>query len=286
MRKLIVGCGYLGLRVASRWLTAGHEVYATTRSPERAGALARLELRPIVCDVVSPATLRALPSVDTVLYCVGLDRAAGHSMRQVYVDGLAHFLSACPAPGHFLYISSSSVYGQVDGEEVDETAATVPVEEAGRILLDAEALLVQALPQGVRLRSTGIYGPDRVIRRQNVASGQPLVGDGGKWLNLIHVEDAAQAVTAADADAFRGQVFNISDDEPVRRADFYGLMAQLLGAPAPRFIPPGPGAPSTGHDQTNRRVVNRRMREALGVRLAYPSYRVGLPAAIAATAPA
>jgi nucleoside-diphosphate-sugar epimerase len=66
----------------------------------------------------------------------------------------------------------------------------------------------------------------------------------------------------------------------VRRRDFYTLLARLLGAPAPRFVPPAPGAPLPPHERTNRRVVNRRLRTELGLRLRYPSYEDGLPASL------
>jgi nucleoside-diphosphate-sugar epimerase len=282
MTKLIVGCGYLGQRVAALWRGAGHTVRATTRNHRRAEEFRALGIEPVVCDVLDPASLRALPEAETVLYSVGLDRAAGRSMREVYVDGLRNVLAVGKFRGEFVYISSTSVYGQTNGEAVDEDAATEPVEESGHIVLEAERLLVARFPAAVRLRLAGIYGPGRVLRRQAVALGEPLVGDGDKWLNLIQVDDAAGTVLAAEEPQQRGRVYNVADDEPVRRRDFYGLMATLLGAPPPRFTPPGPGAPSTGHDKANRRIVNRRLRQDLGVELAYPTYRVGLPAAVGA----
>src|SRR2546430_750553 len=113
MDKLIIGCGYLGQRVAALWLAQGHRVGGTTRRPETFGSDG---LQPIVCDVTRPETLHGLPKVDTVVYAVGLDRAAGASMRSVYVDGLANVLEGLPPPKKFIYVSSSSVYGQTGGE--------------------------------------------------------------------------------------------------------------------------------------------------------------------------
>jgi nucleoside-diphosphate-sugar epimerase len=270
--RLIVGCGYLGGRVAPRWRDG--RLFVTTRSHARADEWRRQGLEPVVCDVLDTASLRGLPAVATVLYAVGLDRAAGRSMREVYVQGLANVLAALPAPGRFLYVSSTSVYGQTHGEDVDETAATEPAEEAGRVVLEAERLVRQRLPAAVVLRFAGIYGPGRLLRRAGIEAGEPIATDPDGWLNLIHVEDGAAAVGAAEDCAADGSVYNVCDDRPARRREFYTELARLLGAPSPRFEPAGQGG-------ANRRVVNRRMREALGVVLRYPTFVGGLRAAVA-----
>jgi nucleoside-diphosphate-sugar epimerase len=269
--KLIVGCGYLGRRVAQRWRTEGHRVFATTRRPERAAELRAAGIEPVVCDVLAPDSLRALPDVETVAYCVGLDRSAGVPMRTVYVGGLTNVLAERAWP-RLVYVSSTGVYGQDDGSEVDETAATEPAEESGRVVLEAERLLCQRLPGAVVLRFAGIYGPGRLIRSEALRRGEPILGEPERWLNLIHVEDGAAAVVAAAERGRAGAVYNVSDDRPVRRRDFYALLARLLGAPPPRFVaPPLP-------EGAGRRVVNRRLREELGVALHCPSYEGGLPA--------
>src|SRR5262249_56781506 len=122
-------------------------------------------------------------------------------------------------------------------------------------------LVRSRLPGAVILRFAGIYGPGRLLGRQAVEAGEPLVGDPEKWLNLIHVEDGAAAVLAAEARGEPGAVYNVCDGRPVRRRDFYALLARLLGAPEPRFVPPPPGAPVPGHERADRRVVNRRLRD-------------------------
>jgi nucleoside-diphosphate-sugar epimerase len=266
--------------VASRWRAQGDRVFATTRRPGRAAELARRGLQPVIADVLGPETLRSLPPADAVLYCVGLGRSAGVPMRTVYVDGLAHVLAALQGPGRFVYVSSTGVYGQTAGEEVDETAATEPADESGRVVLEAERLLRGRRPDAVVLRFAGISGPGRLMRAQSLRAGEPLAGDPDKWLNLIHVEDGVAAVAAAANAATPGAVYNVSDDCPVRRREFFTRLAEVLGAPAPRFLPPDPGAPSPPHERANRRIVNRRLREELGLRLQFPSYAEGLAASV------
>ncbi len=280
MDRLIVGCGYLGRQVARLWLARGDRVFAATRG--RAEELRALGVEPVVCDLMTGEGLERLPPARTVVHCVGFDRTAGATMRDVYVGGLRNVLERLPPPGRFVYVSSTGVYGQIEGEEVDETAPTEPAEESGRVILEAEQQLRSRLPGAVLLRFAGIYGPGRVLRRQAVAAGEPLASDPDRWLNLIHVEDGAAAILAADQPAAAGGVFNVADDHPTRRRAFYEELARLLRAPAPRFVRPDPfaGAPLPPHERANRRVSNRRLRTELGLSLRYPSFREGLPSCL------
>jgi nucleoside-diphosphate-sugar epimerase len=279
--KLIIGCGYLGLRIAARWCAQSHRVFATTRSITRAREWRKLGLEPIVCDVLDSDSLRSLPNVESIVHCIGLDRAAGVSMHRVYVHGLVNVLAALPIPvPRLVYVSSTSVYGQTDGEEVDESATTEPQEESGKVVLEAERLLRARLPSAVILRFAGIYGPGRLMRCQSIKAGEPIVGDAEKWLNLIHVADGAAVVVAADERAAPGSIYNVSDGSPVRRRVFYAQLAEVLGAPQPRFVPLAAGTVLPPHERGHRRIVNRRMREELGVTLGCPDYEAGLIASV------
>jgi nucleoside-diphosphate-sugar epimerase len=278
--KLILGCGYLGRRVTRLWRAAGHRVFATTRCPAKAEELRRMGLEPILADVLEPHSLEALPPVSSLVFCVGLDRSAGVPMRRVYVEGLANVLAELArsgsSPDRFLYVSSTGVYGQGDGTEVDETAVTEPTDESGRIVLEAERLLRERWPDAIILRFAGLYGPGRLIGARGLSNGEPLTGDPRRWLNLIHVEDGAAAVLAAEERGRPGESYNVGDGHPVARQDFFTCLAGLLGVAPPVFR--GHGEEERG----NRRIGNRRLREELGLRLRYPSYAEGLPASLAA----
>lgn len=287
MRVLIVGCGYLGQRVAERWQAAGCEVSVTTRSPVRAAEFQQRGWRPIVADLCEPSTLESLPTVDLMLVAVGYDRQSGRTQREVYVDGLHHLLRAmqgrCPS---VISISSSSVYGQQAGEWVDEDSVCEPVQPGGQCCLDAEALVRDFWTTSTRtatvLRLSGIYGPGRLLSRTvQLTRQEPLAGSPAAWLNLIHVDDAAAAVLAAGQSSASG-LYLVSDDEPVRRGDYYQQLAELIGAPPPLFDESQPARHGAGG--INKRCCNTRLKHNLGITLQYPNYRLGLPQALANTA--
>ncbi len=286
MRKLVFGCGYLGERVAERWRDAGGSVHVVTRSPERARQLADDGFQPLVADVTRPETLIDLPAAETILFAVGYDRSAETSMAEVYAGGVKNVLAALPeAVGNFIYISTIGVYGSADGGWVDELTPPRPLREGGRASLAAEQKLATH-PLGKRsvvLRLAGIYGPGRVPYLDKLQRGEPIAAPSAGWLNLIHVDDAATVVLAAETwlGQARGNgphLFCVTGDEPVVRGNYYREVARQIGAEPPQFVAPDPASPAAERARVNRRISNEKMHKELGVRLAYPSYRQGLAA--------
>jgi nucleoside-diphosphate-sugar epimerase len=284
MTKLIAGCGYLGLRVARRWIAAGAAVHAITRSPDRADDLRREGIAPITADLTRPESLAGLPAAETVLWSVGWDPRGEADRRAVYVEGLRALLDALPAGlRRIVMTSSTGVYGQADGRWVDEDSPCRPVREAGRVMLAAEGVL-RNHPLGSRaiiLRLAGLYGPGRIPRLRQLRAGEPLVASPGGHLNLIHVDDAAAVVLAAESRAEPPRTYLVSDGHPTHQRGFYAKLAELLGLGPPEFVEPGPDA---GRAQRggNKRVRNARMLEELGIELQHPTYREGLAAVVAA----
>jgi len=274
--RLIFGCGYIGLAAGVDWLSSPGRVRALTRSNT---GLRSIGIDPILGDVLKPETLTALPEVQTVLYAIAIDRKSGASFRDVYLKGLENVLKVLPRPGRFLYISSTSVYGQKNGEEIDEDSPTEPTEDNGKAILEAEKLLRSYLPEAVVLRFAGIYGPGRVLRRAALERGDPLVGDADKWLNLIYRGDAVRAIRAAEAHAPPGSTFCVSDNYPVTRREFYTCAAEILNAPPAKFEPAAPMTGPMPHEG-NRRIRSAKLLSLPGMSLACPDYRVGLKEAV------
>jgi nucleoside-diphosphate-sugar epimerase len=292
--RILFGCGYLGLRVGKLWRDAGDEIIAATRSQERAWELrVKHGFRTLVVDVVNLASLADFPRADTLLYAVGFDRNSGDSIQDVYAGGLQNVLATTPSNvRRAIYISTTGVYGPAEGEWVDESTPPDPQRDGGRASLAAELVLAghHLARHSAILRLAGLYGPDRVPHLDKLRSGEPLPVPADGWLNLIHVDDAARVVVAADAwlakqpPAEAPHVFCVSDGCPVVRREYYAEVARVLGTPPPRFVAPPADSPAAARAAVSRRVSNRKLRKLLPVSLQYPSYREGL-AAILATAP-
>ena len=289
MAKLIFGCGYLGLRVARLWLQAGDEVFAVTRSPERAASLKAEGIQPIVADILELAKFSVPAGLTTVLFSVGYDRASGRPIQEVYANGLSRALAhLAQEPLRLVYISSTGVYGNVSahanttGQEVDEETPCHPTRDGGIASLAAERCLA-ASPLGnkaVVLRLAGIYGPGRIPRAADLQAGRPINAPARGWLNLIHVDDAAQIVLSAEQHAPLPRTYVVSDGQPVQRSDYYTELAKLLQAPTPQFVEPPKNSPAAQRAASDKRINPGRMFAELNPQLRYAGYREGLAAII------
>ena len=285
MTNLIIGCGYLGHRVANLWLRAGQEVRVITRSETKGAELTAAGLSPLVADISEPTSLQCLKKqgrLETVLYAVGWDRNAGQTIEGVYARGLANVLAALPEVKKVVYISSTGVFGEVAGDWVDETSPAIPLREGGRACLAAENVL-RGHPLGKRsviLRLAGIYGPHRIPRANELRAGLPIAAPSSGYLNLIHVDDAARIVLLAEAQATTPNLYLVSDGQPVLRSEYYAELARLLNAAPPRFIAPDPNTPAAQRASSDKRICNRRLLAELQPQLLYPSYREGLAAMV------
>ena len=286
MKILITGCGYLGRVIASLLLQDGHQVAATTRSPEKTASMRRVGIEPFVADITVPESLESLPSTDAVIHAVGFDRSAGLDRRTVSVVGLSHLLNSMKDRcARFIHVSSTSVYGETQGEWVDETTDCHPQSDNGIVCFDAEKLVgdltesSNTVTSATIIRLSGIYGPGRLLRRiEQIQTNELLAGTGDAWLNLIHVEDAARAVIAALEEPHAGKTYLISDQRPVSRLEYYSLLSRLLHANPPRFS--GKDTSATRTPGRNKRCQSRRSLEQLGIQLLYPDINTGLPAAL------
>lgn len=285
MRRLVLGCGYLGLRVARLWQAAGDEVFALTRSEVHGAAFEQEGITPVRGDVTERGSLDALPEVDTVVWAVGLDRSTGQTQHSVYVEGLKNAFDALRGRARrWLLVSSTSVYGQNDGSWVDESSPCEPKQPNGRVCLEAEQTFWRGIEEqrgvtGHILRFAGIYGPGRLLQRvAALKSGIVLSGRPNAWLNLIHVDDGARIVDLASRTNEPNGTWLVVDDRPLERREYYVRLAQLVGAPNPEFEQL-PQLVSASGDR-NKRCSNRRIRELLGVKLVYPTFETGLPHAV------
>ena len=233
-RRLVAGCGALGMRVARRLIAAGDQVWGTTRS--RQELLIEAGIVPIVVDLGSDR-LPALPEVDTVFWAVGFDRRSETTPHDLHVGGLARLLDAVPSAVRVLLSSSTGVWGDGDGELVDEQTPVCPSRPSAAALVEAETML-RRHPKGpgVALRFAGLYGPERLPRLDDLRAGREINADPASWLNLIHLDDAASVVCWAGDAAAPAPLYVVSDGRPLRRGDWYTRLAEMTTSPSPRFV--------------------------------------------------
>ncbi len=285
---LIVGCGYLGRRVAEAICrqSPDERVFATTRSVEKADALASQSITPILADWTDRRSLSKIPPCARVLVSVSYDPQSSRSREESQVGGLRNLLDFLPSSSDIVYISTTGVYHQTQGEWVDESSPARPRAAGGLAHLRGESLLYRhrAASKGTILRLAGIYGPGRIPRAGDVLAGRPIDGPHAGFLNLIHVDDAADAVLAAWKSTSHERLYVVSDDLPVVRRDFYEAIARLSHSTPPVFTSEtsessrSPAAVLSSRSGSNKRIWNRRFRRDLMPRLTYRDYIAGLSA--------
>lgn len=273
--------------MAARWVAQGHEVAAVTRSPARAKELLGGGIRPIEGDLLD-AGFPALGPFEAVFFGVGFDRKAGRTIGEVYLRSLRTVLDRLSArpPRRLIYISSTGVYGDAAGEWIDEETVCEPTREGGKACLAAENLLGSDAwnERSLILRLAGIYGPGRLPNQLDLLAGKPLSAAREGFLNLIYVDDAAEAVDLAIEKGVPPRVYLVSDGAPVIREEYYREAARQLGAPEPQFEA-GPAVSQSGASRVERgtaskRVSNARLVSELGFAPRYKDYREGIAAAL------
>ena len=260
---LIAGHGYLGQEVSRQAGGAGWQVTALSLSGDDFA---------IACDLSARSEvdkLRAqVPAPRTLIASASSGRGGAEAYRAVFVDGTRHLLETFP-DAHLIFVSSTSVYHQLDGSMVTEASATEPDRETSRLLLEAEEQVLSA--RGTVARLAGIYGPARsVILRRFLEGSATIEDDGRRFLNQIHRDDAAAALLhlAANPRVSRGEVYNISDSSPLHQGDCYQALAALFDRPLPAV---GPRPENRKRAWTHKRVSNEKLRES-GWHPQFPSF--------------
>ena len=278
----IIGCGDIGLRIASLWQARGASVYALARSAASAAALQVHNLTVLSGDLDQPKNLPP-PPPHSVIYFF-----APPPSRGTVDPRMSEFLASIPndyLPARVVYISTSGVYGNVRGAWVTEDSPVNPTIDRSRRRLDAEQALQTwaahtAVPV-VILRVPGIYGPGR-LPVEVVKSGRPILSEAeSMYTNRIHADDLANiCVVAGEAKSPPG-IYNVSDGHPGSMAQYFKAVADLLGVPRPPEVSMDEAkrvlsAEMMSYLTESRRVDNSKMLRDLGVKLRYPTLEKGL----------
>ena len=284
-RVLIAGYGYIGSEVGHLLAEGGTEVVAVSRTMP--GGLLR-HPHPNVhwfpADLTCKDSLSGLKGTfDHALFAASSSKGDAADYRRVYCDGLENLITMLEGriSGSFIYSSSTGVYGQNEGEWVDETMPVEPESVTGQVLVEAERRLIHryqsnAFP-GMVLRLSGIYGPGRGYAWKRIQQGNAVIeSPGERWVNMIHRDDAVNAVVAAFKEGIAGEAYNVTDDTPVQQLEFYNWLASTSGNPIPKVVECDPLKPGK-RQVTNKRICNRKLKQLRDFQLKYPSFKVGYP---------
>jgi nucleoside-diphosphate-sugar epimerase len=287
-RVAVLGCGYVGLELCRQLDT---EVVGVRRSDAGIRAIEETGATAVQADVTDAGALEAVPDPDVVVFAASSGGRGAEAAREVYVEGqrtaLEHFTGRADPPERYLYTSSTGVYGDHGGDWVDEETPLSPVTEKTEVLAEAETVALEGAADrgvdGTVARFGGLYGPDR-YRLERYVEGPVTEG----YLNMVHRDDAAGAVRfLIKADAARGEVVVVVDDEPVEKWAFADWLAGQCGAPAPpkrtveERLEEGVSEAVRRRLTTSKRCSNDKLR-GLGYDFRYPTYREGYRAAISA----
>jgi nucleoside-diphosphate-sugar epimerase len=276
---LIVGCGYIGRRVAALLQAQSRAVSGMVRSQESAAWLQAHGIDAICADL--DATIPAV-AAEEVFYLAPPPPDGKQDTR------MARFLAAidtASAPRRIVYISTSAVYGDCKGAWITEDQPLNPTTGRGRRRLDAERqLMAWAAARGAQwiiLRVPGIYGPGK-LPLARLRKGLPVLRQADSpWTNRIHGDDLAAICVAAMQTDHTNTVYNVSDGHPSNMTDYFFRVADAAGLPRPPEVSPAEAATQLSAGMLSflndsRRMRNDRLLGELGIKLQYPDLAAGL----------
>jgi nucleoside-diphosphate-sugar epimerase len=282
MRLFIFGIGYSAQALLAEHAGRFSHIAGTVRTAEKAAPLRALGVEALVHGGGTPSAevAAALRESDALL----ASAAPGDAGDPLLAD-FDQALRSASRLRQIIYLSTVGVYGDHGGRWIDETAPLEATSPRGRRRVEAEAAWLElgnrtdASVQCHRL--AGIYGPGRnAIDDLREGTARRIVKP-GQVFNRIHVADIAGAIAAGFAAPHVTGGINVCDSEPAPPQDVVAFAASLIDVAPP---PETPFETATLSEMArsfyaeNKRCSNRRLREDLGYRMRYPTYREGLAA--------
>lgn len=284
---LIVGSGDVARRILSR-LARRHRVYAMLRDAGRAAAWRAAGALPVLADLDDRASLRRVAGLaDSVLH---LAPPPGEGPRDRRTRNLLAALgNGKSLPRRLVYVSTTGVYGDCQGAGIDETRRfNAESPRAGRRVDAERCLRAWGRRTGVTvsiLRAPGIYAADR-LPLERLRKGLPALTDADDvFTNHIHADDLAAACIAALRHGRGNRAYNVVDDSDLKMAEYFDRVAAAFGLSPPPRLSRGEAEQRMSPLQISflresRRIGNRRLKEELKMRLAYPTVDDGIRAAL------
>ena len=280
-RLFCFGTGFTAQALIARLDPAGWNCSGTCRTAAKAVSLTQSGIDTYVFDGKAPidGARDVFSSATHVLVSIppagNTDLALKHHQ--------AYLAASAPNLKWIGYLSTIGVYGDHHGAWIDESADAKPVSPRGEARLSAEKLwqgfgAKTGIPVQI-FRLPGIYGPGRNALTALKRGKSRSIVKPGQVFNRIHVSDLAAVLELAMNSPEKGPIFNVVDDEPAPPQDVTAFAAGLLGMAQPELVDfdaaeMSPMARSFYGEC--KRVHNDRIKQELGARLMYPTYREGL----------
>ena len=279
-RLFCFGFGYVASALAKALISDGWRCAGTSRGRTASDRLAGLDVAMFPMDRDSPLAgcAEILAGTTHILMSIPPD-AAGDPVCVYHGQDIAELVGV----EWVGYLSTTGVYGNWDGEWVDETTPLRAMSERGGRRVEAEKKWLElsrnaGLPVHI-FRLAGIYGPGRNSIEQLRAGTARRIHKDGQVFGRIHVDDIVATLCASIVTPNPGAIYNLTDDEPAPPDEVVEFSAGMLGIEPPpleRFEDAEMSPMARSFYSESKRVSNSRIKSELGVVLKYPNYQAGL----------
>jgi nucleoside-diphosphate-sugar epimerase len=270
---LIIGCGALGHELAVQLAEAGHDVTGLKRNPPPE---CNEKLKYFRADITVPQDLEGLATdFDHLFFIVSADsrnESSYHDIYEIGINNLINKFGQSNSVAPWIFVSSTSVYGQRLGEWIDEYSPTIPDKVTSHKIVAAEQRLIVLNPNNVVVRFSGIYGPGREYLLRMAKQAPSIQKDPPYYTNRIHQSDCVAVLKFLLEQRLAGisleQCYLASDDDPAPLWDVISWMTEKMHCNPPLAKIPGQD------DGMNKRCRNDKLKK-LGFKFKYPDYKAG-----------
>ena len=270
---LIIGCGSIGTQLAHNLAAKGHYVTGLKRNPPK---LDIGEVNYFTADISLAYQLEELPlDFEFIYFIVSPDGRNKESYQAIYEIGLTNLIDRFAKEGaspNWIFVSSTSVYGQSEGEWVDEESIAQPDNITSQYIRQAEQQLMDLNAQNIVVRFSGIYGPGREYLLRMAKQQSVIQKDPPYYTNRIHQQDCIGVLIFLLEQCLAGvtleQCYLASDDNPATMWDVMSWLTEHLSCKPPEV---------KVNDKAvgmNKRCNNQRLK-TLGYHFQYPDFKAG-----------
>ena len=233
----VIGCGWLGFPLAISLINQGYKVNGSTTSVEKIKLLDKEGILPFLLslheDGIKGDISNFLKSIELLIVNIPPKLRAGNKENYVKKIQLLHSEIKKHTIKHVIFVSSTSIYGDLEGEVTEETIPK-PNTESGKQLLAAENIFKNdSKVKTTIIRFGGLIGPNRhpitmLSRRQELPNGNHPI-------NLIHLNDCIRILTAVLQNSWWNEVFNGVYPEHPSKEKYYTTEAKKRGLQIPDY---------------------------------------------------